>query len=154
MDNALHQVKQQLQAHCVAYADARIATARVAMETAQAAANAEEKSSAGDKYETTRAMMQIERDKAAEQLEEGLKLKRVVESIIPQIRSTRIVLGSLVITDSVHFYIAISAGKVEVGDQSFLTVSAQAPIALTLLKLKQGDSFMFNKQKLSIREIA
>lgn len=124
------------------------------METAQAAANAEEKSSAGDKYETTRAMMQIERDKAAEQLEEGLKLKRVAESIIPQINTTRIGLGSLVITDSVHFYIAISAGKVEIGGQSFLTVSAQAPIAITLLKLKQGDSFMFNKQKLSIREIA
>lgn len=154
MNNTLHQVKQQLQAHCVAYADVRITTARMAMETAQAAANAEEKSSAGDKYETTRAMMQIERDKAAEQLEEGLKLKRVADSIIPQINTTRIGLGSLVITDSVHFYIAISAGKVEIGGQSFLTVSAQAPIAITLLKLKQGDSFMFNKQKLSIREIA
>ncbi len=150
MDYPLHQIKQQLHAHCVAYADARIATARVAMETAQAAANAEEKSSAGDKYETTRAMMQIERDKAAEQLEEGLKLKRVVESIVPQVNSTRIGLGSLVLTDSVHFYIAISAGKVEVGDKSFLTISAQAPTALTLLKLKQGDTFLFNKQKLSV----
>lgn len=154
MNNPLHQIKQQLQAHCVAYADARIATARLAMETAQAAANAEEKSSAGDKYETTRAMMQIERDKAAEQLEEGLKLKRVVEGIIPQINSTRIGLGSLVVTDSVHFYIAISAGKVDIGDQSFLTVSIQAPIAITLLKLKKGETFVFNKQQLSIREIA
>lgn len=123
------------------------------MNTAQAAANAEEKSSAGDKYETTRAMMQIERDKAAEQLEEGLKLKRVAESIKPQINNTRIGLGSLIMTDSVHFYIAISAGKVEIDDQSFLTVSAQAPIALDLLKLKPGDCFLFNKQKLIIREI-
>lgn len=125
----------------------------MAMNTAQAAANAEEKSSAGDKYETTRAMMQIERDKAAEQLEEGLKLKRVAESIKPQINNTRIGLGSLIMTDSVHFYIAISAGKVEIDDQSFLTVSAQAPIALDLLKLKPGDCFLFNKQKLIIREI-
>lgn len=154
MSKTLHQIKQQLQAHCVAYAEARIATARVAMETAQAAANAEEKSSAGDKYETTRAMMQIERDKAAEQLEEGLKLKRVAESIVTQVNNTQIGLGSLVFTNSVHFYIAISAGKVEIGDQSFLTVSLQAPMALTLLKLKQGDTFMFNKQQLSIREIA
>ncbi|GCC52279.1 3-oxoacyl-ACP synthase [Chryseotalea sanaruensis] len=124
------------------------------METAQAAANEEEKSSAGDKYETTRAMMQIERDKAAGQLEEGLKLKRVAGSIIPQINNSQIGLGSLVMTNTVHFYIGISAGKVEIGNQSFLTVSAQAPIALTLLKLKQGDSFMFNKLKLSISEIA
>jgi transcription elongation GreA/GreB family factor len=154
LDYPLHQIKQQLHAHCVAYAEARITTARVAMETAQAAANAEEKSSAGDKYETTRAMMQIERDKAAEQLEEGLKLKRVVESIVPQVNSTRIGLGSLVLTDSVHFYIAISAGKINIEDQAFLTISAQAPIAITLLKLKQGDTFVFNKQQLNIREIA
>jgi transcription elongation GreA/GreB family factor len=124
------------------------------METAQSAANAEEKSSAGDKYETTRAMMQIERDKAAEQLEEGLKLKRVAESIVPHTNANRIGLGSLVITDDVHFYIAISAGKVTLDNQSYLTVSAQAPIALSLLKLKKGDTFTFNKQQLTIREIA
>ncbi|WP_246011907.1 3-oxoacyl-ACP synthase [Chryseotalea sanaruensis] len=154
MSKALLLIKQQLQLHCIAYANTRIETARTAMETAQAAANEEEKSSAGDKYETTRAMMQIERDKAAGQLEEGLKLKRVAGSIIPQINNSQIGLGSLVMTNTVHFYIGISAGKVEIGNQSFLTVSAQAPIALTLLKLKQGDSFMFNKLKLSISEIA
>lgn len=124
------------------------------METAQAAANAEEKSSAGDKYETTRAMMQIERDKAAEQMEEGLKLKRMAESIKPQINNSKIGLGSIIMTDSVHFYIAISAGKVDVEGQTFLTVSAQAPIALTLLKLNPGDSFIFNKEKLCIKDIA
>lgn len=154
MSQRLQEVKQHLQAHCLQYAEARIKTARIAMETAQAAANAEEKSSAGDKYETTRAMMQIERDKAAEQLEEGLKLKRVAESIVPHTNAKSIGLGSLVITDQVHFYIAISAGSVTHDNQSYLTVSAQAPIALSLLKLKKGETFIFNKQQLTIREIA
>ncbi len=123
------------------------------MEAAQAAANAEEKSSAGDKYETTRAMMQIERDKAAAQLDEGLKLKQVVDNIRAEVKSTKIGLGTLVLTDSVHFYIAISAGKLTVEDQVFLTISAQAPIALTLMKLKAGNTFDFNKQVLTIRDI-
>ena len=47
------------------------------MANAQESANAEEKSSAGDKYETGRAMMQIERDKAAQQLNESMKLEIV-----------------------------------------------------------------------------
>ena len=147
------QLKVALLKHCIDYASERIATARLAMEAAQAAANAEEKSSAGDKYETTRALMQIERDKAAEQLEEALKLRQVVESIRPDVKNNKITLGSLILTDNVHFYIAISAGKVTIDDQVFLTISAQAPIALTLSKLKQGDRFDFNKQLLTILEV-
>ena len=51
------------------------------MVNAQQAANEEGKSSAGDKYETGRAMMQIERDKAAQQLDEALKLKNIIDHI-------------------------------------------------------------------------
>ena len=40
----------------------RIAAATLAIENAQSAANAEEKSSAGDKYETSRAMSHLEKD--------------------------------------------------------------------------------------------
>ena len=51
------------------------------MVNAQEAANEEGKSSVGDKYETGRAMMQIERDKAAQQLDEALKLKNIIDQI-------------------------------------------------------------------------
>lgn len=46
------------------------------MEGAQEAANSESKSSAGDKYETGRAMAQLERDRHAQLLAEAQKVER------------------------------------------------------------------------------
>jgi hypothetical protein len=74
-------VKSKLLAMCIEYVEQRISSATTAMQNAQEAANEEGKSSAGDKYETGRAMMQIERDQAAAQLDESLKLKRTLHQI-------------------------------------------------------------------------
>ena len=57
--------KKQLYDLCQAVVQQRIDTARHAMTAAQESANEEGKSSAGDKYETGRAMAQIERDRHA-----------------------------------------------------------------------------------------
>src|ERR1700736_1647953 len=51
----------------------RMAAAKEAMEQAQEAANSEEKSSAGDKYETGRAMGHLQKDMHARQLAESVK---------------------------------------------------------------------------------
>ena len=49
---------------CCTYADSRIRVAQEAIQQAQQAANMEEKSTAGDKYETGRAMAHLEKEKA------------------------------------------------------------------------------------------
>lgn len=51
----------------------RIAMAKSAGDNAQAAANSEDKSSAGDKYETGRAMGHLEKDMYARQQAENVK---------------------------------------------------------------------------------
>ena len=96
------------------------------MNDAQRSANEEGKSSAGDKYETGRAMMQIERDKAANQLEEALKLKRILDQIQPEVQHERILIGSVVITllfKSVYRYWCGKYG----GREDFLVVGPQSP---------------------------
>lgn len=135
------------------YVEGRIHTADQAMRSAQEAANAEGKSSAGDKYETGRAMMQIERDKAAQQLEEALKLKRTLEGIRTDVLMSTTALGSVVSSDAVNFYIAISAGKVRLENKDFLTIAPNAPVALLLMGLKVGESFQFNGKQLVVRTI-
>lgn len=82
-----------------------------AIEHAQLAANEETKSSAGDKYETGRAMMQLEIEKQSVQLAEAMKLKHVLSQINPEKTTETIQSGSLVFTDQGNFYISISAGK-------------------------------------------
>jgi transcription elongation GreA/GreB family factor len=131
----------------------RIETSKQAMKDAQDSANAEEKSSAGDKYETGRAMAQIERDKAAQQLDEALKLRSILNQINPDVRNTKVALGSLVITESIFFYLAISVGKLNVDDLEVILISPTSPIGQVLLNSKVGAQFIFNKQVHHISEI-
>ena len=64
-------IKQELYKLCQTYIQQRILTAKQAIEAAQQAANNETKSSSGDKYETGRAMMQLEIEKDSAQLSES-----------------------------------------------------------------------------------
>jgi transcription elongation GreA/GreB family factor len=123
------------------------------MTSAQEAANSEEKSSAGDKYETGRAMAQIARDQAAQQLDEALKLKAVLEQINPALSSPRIGLGSLVITDNNRFYISISAGELEVDGIKYFAISPQSPVGKLLMSRKENDVILFLKKEQKILKV-
>src|ERR1700743_528815 len=59
----------------------RIATAQEAMRQAQEAANSEEKSSAGDKYETGRAMGHLQKEMHARQLAESMKELAILHAV-------------------------------------------------------------------------
>src|SRR6185437_13229113 len=60
--------KKALMKRCIEILEQRIDASNNSMQNAQAAANEEEKSSAGDKYETGRAMNHLEKDMHARQL--------------------------------------------------------------------------------------
>lgn len=142
----MEKIKKILLERCFDYVDQRMETSRQAMKNAQDSANTEEKSSAGDKYETGRAMAQIERDKAAQQLEEAIKLKGILGKINPIARNTKVGLGSLVITEANGFYLAISLGKVSIEGTDFLVIAPNSPMGQVLLNLKERDEFSFNKK--------
>jgi len=123
------------------------------MDHAQQAANEESKSSAGDKYETGRAMMQIERDKAATQLEEALRLKAVLDQINPDVSNEKALLGSLVITSSKKIFISIGIGKFSLDGDDFLIVAPASPLGKALMGLKAKDRIVFNKEQIEILQI-
>ena len=148
-------LRQKLFSACLDYVNLRIDTSKQAMVDAQESANTEEKSSAGDKYETGRAMMQIERDKAAQQLNEAMKLKQVLDQINnTEVRQSVVSLGSVVITSSSpHFYVAISVGKIQIDGAEYIALAPQSPIGKALLNLKVNDTFMYNNKSCTIVEI-
>jgi transcription elongation GreA/GreB family factor len=147
-------LKQQLLAECKRYVASRIATANQSMVNAQQAANEEGKSSVGDKYETGRAMMQIERDKAAQQLDEAFKLKNIIDHISIEMGSGKVMLGSLVITNSKKIFISIGMGKLLLDNEEFLVVAPASPLGKQLLGLKVNDETIFNKERLTILQIS
>lgn len=136
-------VRKQLFDLCNAFADARITAAQEAMQQAQEAANAEEKSSAGDKYETGRAMAHLEKEKASAQLAAGNKLKEILIKINPNHTVARAALGSVVITNNGNYYLAISAGKLIVEGKEYLAVSPASPIGMQLMGCEAGSTRTF-----------
>jgi hypothetical protein len=144
------ELKTQLLARCTDYVAGRLATVRGAMSAAQAAANEEGKSSAGDKYETGRAMMQLERDLHAKQLAEALKLQqelaqlevgRVYETAQP---------GSVVVTEHQRFFLGIGAGKLSLEGEIYLAVSLASPVGAKLAGLRAGAVLEFNQRRSAV----
>lgn len=146
-------LKKELYNICVNYVKARIATAKQAIDDAQQAANEETKSSAGDKYETSREMIQQETDRNQMQLNEANKLLIALNQINPESNSTSMGLGSLAITNNGKFYLSISAGALTLDGESYFAVSPASPIGGKLLGKKIGDEFSLNGKDYSIKEV-
>lgn len=146
-------IKVKLHSLCQAYIEQRIDTAQKAIAIAQASANEETKSSAGDKYETGRAMAQLEIEKNSAQLAEALKLKVTLSQIKPYHPSTAVQSGSLVITNQGNFYISISAGQFTVDNANYFCISPASPIGSKLMGLKPNDQFAFNSKTYQIEKV-
>lgn len=147
------ELKKELFAICSQYVNDRIQAAENAIANAQASANEEGKSSAGDKYETGRAMMQLEIEKNMVQLAESQKLKQILSYIKPGEKSEQAELGSLVITDSRTYYISISLGEIDINGSKIIAVAPAAPLAKALMGKTKGTEFSFNNQSYRIKEV-
>ena len=146
-------LKQQLYNLCVAYVQKRMQAAEDAFRAAEQASNDDTKSSAGDKYETGRAMMQQEKDRNTIQLNEAAKLMVALNLIGTKGTSAVVEMGSLVITNNGSFYLAISAGTLLVDGVSYFAVSPASPIGMKLKGLKAGDGFELNGKRYVIENI-
>ncbi|MES3017541.1 MAG: 3-oxoacyl-ACP synthase [Bacteroidota bacterium] len=146
-------IKEKLHRICIDYVEERIASAQHAISAARESANDDTKSSAGDKYETGREMMQQEIDRNRKQLEEAQKLKLVLEQIDP-VKLTEVVQnGSLVSTNFGKFYISISRGQISADECNYFAVSSVSPIGLKLMKQKAGFEFDFNGKSFQISKV-
>jgi hypothetical protein len=131
----------------------RIAMAKSAIDNAQEAANSEGKSSAGDKYETGRAMGHLEKDMYARQQEENIRELDKLQKVNTDIIYTTAQTGAFVRCPNNSFFIAAGLGKQLIDDRLIFFLSPYAPLAKLLLHKKTGDSFLFNKMETVILEI-
>jgi hypothetical protein len=147
------ELKAALLALCADYVAQRLATVQGAMAAAQAAANEEGKSSAGDKYETGRAMMQLERDLHAKQLAEALKLQQELALLDTGKLYPTAQPGCVVVTEHQRFFLGLGAGRLALGPDDYLAVSLASPIGGRLRGLRPGDVLEFNQRRSLVREV-
>jgi transcription elongation GreA/GreB family factor len=113
----------------------------------------ESKSSAGDKHETGRAMLQIERENAGHQLREIENLQSLIRKIDIVTVSDYARLGSLVYTNHGIYFISISIGEIKVEDENYYCIALHSPIGNFLAGKKKEDTFMFNETEFKILTI-
>jgi transcription elongation GreA/GreB family factor len=146
-------LKHRLYELCSGYVARRIATSEEAIVAAREAAVSDGKSSAGDKYETTREMMQQEIMRNEQQLAEARKLKTVLAQINPSKKTDTVQPGSLTATDNGNFYIAIGAGQLTIDGKSFHAIAATSPLGSCLLGKKAGEYVLFNARQFHILHV-
>jgi transcription elongation GreA/GreB family factor len=104
----------------------------------------EDKSSAGDKHETGRAMLQIDRENASKQMQEVVLVKDLLKKIDIKSTSDYARLGSIIKTDRFTYFISLSIGAVEVDNKSYVCIALNSPIGQVLLGKRKGEAFSFN----------
>lgn len=146
-------VKQQLYKLCSEYITARETVIRQQIADAREAATNETKSSAGDKYETGREMMQQEIDLNMSRLSELQKQRSLLERVAVEDTYATAQPGAVVYTSNGNYYIAISAGQLRWADTTYYAISAASPIGMQLTGLKKGDTFLLQGKKITIKDV-
>ncbi|NML21698.1 GreA/GreB family elongation factor [Pseudoflavitalea sp. G-6-1-2] len=141
--------KLLLKQYCEQIILQRIATAQQAMDDAQAAANQEGKSSAGDKYETARAMSHLEKDMQARQLLAHQQDLNALRAINVQVVCIAPAAGAFVRTSNNRFFIGAGLGRQVIDGETVIFLSPASPLAMQLMKKKPGDEIEFKgKEKI------
>ncbi len=146
-------LKNKLLEACSLFVDRRHLTIATIIKSSNKALQAETKSSAGDKHETGRAMLQLEIEKASQQLFSIQKMTEILNKINYHIKTDKAKLGSLIITNTGNYFLAISAGVLNVDIEQFFAVSTSSPIGTLLLGKSKGDTFLFNGKEIEIIEV-
>jgi hypothetical protein len=149
----MDQIKDKLYQLCADFIEQRIHTAETALLQAQEASNDDTKSSAGDKFETTREMMQQDITRNKSLLMDAKQNLQLLHSIKDVPVSETIRNGSLVYTSNGVFYISISAGQLNLEGQTYFAISAASPVGKLMTGKKVSEVFSFNQKEYQIKAI-
>lgn len=125
----VNQLKKQLLDFCLEFVQTKQTILQESLSDAKNSLDAETQSTAGDKHDTSRAMMHLEIEKKSKQLSEIDKLKRVLTQIKPSVGKGIVGLGSIIETDIGTYYIAINAGKKIIDGKEYIAISLASPLA-------------------------
>lgn len=146
-------LKPIVHAHCMHCLQLRLNDIRVAINRAQEAAAGEDKSSAGDKYETSRAMSHLDLERYASQEKNLLEELHLLRRVDPNKKIEVAMPGALIETDLGLLYIAAAIGIISCEGHSVTVVSGKSPLALAFKQKKPGDQVAFNGKKYKIIKV-
>lgn len=150
-------IKEQLVNKCQELLNERLYQVQKAIATIEESFASETKSSAGDKHETGRAMLQLEREKAGNRLREVEMMHNAFSRInfgnTSAEKEKAVKMGSLVQTNVVNYFISVSLGQITIDNTDVYCISAQSPIGKLLLGKGIDDEVTFQTSNIKIEAI-
>lgn len=113
----------------------------------------ETKSSAGDKFETSREMMNQERERLEERVAHLNRQINVLNGFQNSRLSTKVENGALVSTTSNVFFFGLAFGKLTLENQNIMVLSLNSPIGKAFVDKVEGDQISFMNQTHQIKTI-
>ena len=130
--------KQIVYSSCLHLLESRIEHLQKDLLELKEGAENDSKSSAGDKHETSRAMMQIEYEKISRLLEEMRRQKNDLEKVDIDSVSGKIKNGSIIKTNNGYLFLGAAVGKIEVDGIPVMSITLGSPIGQKLAGQKKG----------------
>ncbi|MFN5223341.1 MAG: GreA/GreB family elongation factor [Bacteroidota bacterium] len=121
-----------------------------AIDAIQQGANADTKSTAGDKHETARAMAQLDVEMLSKQLAETNKSIEILKRIPTNNTSKTIQQGSVVETSMGTFYLSVGLGNIQVDGKTIMSISTESPMAKAIMGKKAGDTIEWRSQQMTV----
>lgn len=131
----------------------RIGSLQTSIKSHKEGLQSESKSSAGDKHNTSRAMMHLEEEKLNKQLAQMGQLKKVLHAVNPNKIDKEITLGSLIETNKGWLFLAVPLGKIQVSGIDVMAVSLASPIGQSLKGKKALDKVKFQGADWEVKKV-
>ncbi len=147
-------IKRELLKKCNEVVDIKYETVTKIIASNKKALESETKSSAGDKHETGRAMLQLEMEKASQQFASISSMREVLRKMDVSKKNEIGKLGSLIFTNSGIYFLAISIGQININGSDIFVISPSSPIGNLLLGKIKGDIFRFNDKDIKVLEVS
>lgn len=146
-------LKEELYKDCLDFVSKRLATVQAVISSNQKALESETKSSAGDKHETGRAMLQLEMEKVSQQLLVTQQMKETLSKINFSKEVDVVCLGAVVETNIANYFISIGAGELKKRSKTYYAVSIMSPIGKILLGKRIDNEVVLNGKIIKIKNI-
>ena len=115
--------------------------------------NSENKSSAGDKHNTSQAMLHLEQEKNAKIYADVKRQYHFFKSIQFKSKYQKVEIGSLVKTNHLTLFIAVNLGKICVENQEIYCISSASPLGQNLVGKQINDTVKANSNPIKIIDL-
>ncbi|MFO0358781.1 MAG: hypothetical protein ACK50A_17635 [Sphingobacteriaceae bacterium] len=148
----MKQFKEHILQKCKELVDEKLNKLFYALDELNESAEAESKSTAGDKHETGRAMIQLEQEKIGKQIQEWEIQKQILEKIDLCKDSNRIALGTLIETDKGLFFLAVNLGRIKIKEQEVMVISTQSPLGKLMMSHQLNEALNYLNTSYCIKD--